>query len=225
MNHKNVRAIVLKRIDYGEADRILTLLTDSLGQISAIAKGSRKINSKLAAGIEPLAVNQISLIAGKSDMHTVTSARSDTNFRHLLEDYETTQAAFFVMKLASKIHLSEAEPWLFETVVTSLKSLDDGMDRQITKLWSILTMLQQLGHFPDLEQADDGSALSESKSYRLDYTHGTLSVGGPLASQHIKLWRLCEKYQPHQLDKVNGARAAASESLLSAEQAINYTLN
>src|SRR5438552_5371684 len=42
------RAVVLRKLDYGEADRIYTLLTREHGKVGAIAKGVRKTTSKLA---------------------------------------------------------------------------------------------------------------------------------------------------------------------------------
>ena len=57
VNSKDLRtkAIVLRRTDYGEADRILQLLTPS-GKRSVIARGVRKEKSKLAGGIELFSV-------------------------------------------------------------------------------------------------------------------------------------------------------------------------
>jgi hypothetical protein len=48
-------AIVLSRFDYGEADRILTILTPGLGKIKAIAKGIRRPTSRIGGSLEPLA--------------------------------------------------------------------------------------------------------------------------------------------------------------------------
>jgi DNA repair protein RecO (recombination protein O) len=48
-------AIVLSRFDFGEADRILTLLTPELGKIKAIAKGIRRPTSRIGGSLEPLA--------------------------------------------------------------------------------------------------------------------------------------------------------------------------
>ena len=50
MRDLKTKAIVLKRTDYGEADRILQLLTPD-GKRSVIARGARKEKSKLAGGI------------------------------------------------------------------------------------------------------------------------------------------------------------------------------
>ena len=60
VNSKDLRtkAIVLRRTDYGEADRILQLLTPS-GKRSVIARGVRKEKSKLAGGIELFSVSDV----------------------------------------------------------------------------------------------------------------------------------------------------------------------
>jgi len=46
--------IVLRRIDYGEADRILTVLTLEHGKIGVIARGVRKSQSRLASRTGPV---------------------------------------------------------------------------------------------------------------------------------------------------------------------------
>ena len=57
-------AIILRRTDYGEADRILNILTPS-GKISAIAKGVRKARSKLAGGIEMFTLAELLIHSGR----------------------------------------------------------------------------------------------------------------------------------------------------------------
>src|SRR2546428_6923578 len=46
------RAVVLRKLDYGEADRIFTLLTRTHGKVGAIAKGVRRPQSKLGPSLE-----------------------------------------------------------------------------------------------------------------------------------------------------------------------------
>lgn len=62
----STQAIVLKRSNYREADRILRVITPDRGKISLIAKAVRKPKSKLAGGIELFSVNEISYIEGKA---------------------------------------------------------------------------------------------------------------------------------------------------------------
>jgi len=51
MKITKTKAIVLRRTNYGEADRIIQFITP-VGKISAIAKGVRREKSRLAGGIE-----------------------------------------------------------------------------------------------------------------------------------------------------------------------------
>lgn len=54
-------AIVLRRADYGEADRLLTLLTPERGKLRVLAKGARKITSRKAGHIELFTQTQVLL--------------------------------------------------------------------------------------------------------------------------------------------------------------------
>src|SRR5258706_6458598 len=58
-------AIVLRRTDFGEADRILTLFTPSYGKVRAIAKGARRTTSRLAGHLEPFTRTQLLLATGR----------------------------------------------------------------------------------------------------------------------------------------------------------------
>ena len=71
---ERVRAIVLRRTNYGEADRILQLLTPE-GRRAVMARGVRREKSKLAGGIELFAVSDIVINRGKGELGILTSAR------------------------------------------------------------------------------------------------------------------------------------------------------
>ena len=90
MKTHRTRAIVLRRTNYGEADRILQLLTLE-GRRSVMARGVRKEKSKLAGGIELFAVSDVVLGEGKGDLGVLTSAKLVQFYRHILEDYDRLQ--------------------------------------------------------------------------------------------------------------------------------------
>src|SRR5690242_19276754 len=91
-------AIVLRRTNYGEADRVISLLTPDRGKLSAIAKGVRKQKSKLAGGLELLAVCDVTLLEGRGDMLLVTSARLDQFYGDILQEYERMELAYAFIK-------------------------------------------------------------------------------------------------------------------------------
>lgn len=59
-------AIVLKSADAGEVDRLLTIYSKELGKVRILAKGVKKIESKLRYSIEPFSYVQLILIEGRS---------------------------------------------------------------------------------------------------------------------------------------------------------------
>jgi DNA repair protein RecO (recombination protein O) len=73
-------AIVLRSIRYGEADRILHLYSEDRGRLGAIAKGVRRVKSRLGGRIEPFARVNLILREGRGDLCTLTGA--DTVHAH-----------------------------------------------------------------------------------------------------------------------------------------------
>lgn len=61
------RAIVLRRTNYGESDRILNLLTPE-GKVAVLAKGVRKEKSRLAGGIELFSISDVVIHQGRSNL-------------------------------------------------------------------------------------------------------------------------------------------------------------
>ena len=58
-------AVVLGSYKFGEADRVVVLLTENHGKIRAVAKGVRKTKSSIGARLEPMSHVDISLRSGR----------------------------------------------------------------------------------------------------------------------------------------------------------------
>ena len=56
---QKTKAIVLRSIDYGESDRILTFLTDDFGKLKGIAKGARRSRRRFANALEPFSLSTL----------------------------------------------------------------------------------------------------------------------------------------------------------------------
>jgi DNA repair protein RecO (recombination protein O) len=85
-------AIVLSRFDFGEADRILTLLTPELGKIKAIAKGIRRPTSRIGGALEPLAELRVQLAKGRT-FDVVTQVTMRHTWLGLRDRLEVTATA------------------------------------------------------------------------------------------------------------------------------------
>ena len=84
----STEAITLRRTDFGEADRILTLFTPTYGKVHAIAKGARRTTSRLAGHLEPFTRTQLLLASGR-DLDIVTQAEGRERLDALATMYGT----------------------------------------------------------------------------------------------------------------------------------------
>src|SRR5512145_3243804 len=78
-------AVILRRQDFGEADRLLTLLTPEHGKFRAIAKGARKPTARKTGHVELFALVDM-LIARGRELHIVAQAETKEPFLVLRED-------------------------------------------------------------------------------------------------------------------------------------------
>jgi DNA repair protein RecO (recombination protein O) len=67
-------AVVLRSIRYGEADRVLHLYTPDRGRVGAVAKGARRLKSRLGGRLEPLTRVRLVMHEGRGELCTVTQA-------------------------------------------------------------------------------------------------------------------------------------------------------
>jgi DNA repair protein RecO (recombination protein O) len=118
--------LLIRQRDLGEADRILTLFTRERGKLSAVAKGVKRLRSKLAPVLQLFAQARLQLAAGRS-LEVVTQASPEQAFPHLREDVDRYACACYVAELAD-VMMEEhaAAEWVFELLAATLSALDAG---------------------------------------------------------------------------------------------------
>ncbi len=170
MNHKKTTAIVLKRIDYGEADRIVTVLTPDAGKLSLMAKGARRVKSKLAGGIELLSTSEINYIAGKGSLDTLVSSRLIRHYGLIVQNIDRTMLAYELIKLLDKVTEDQPETAYYELLEQTFFVLDDqNVSVDFIRVWFSAQLLRLAGHTPNLQTETTGAKLSAEKRYEFDY--------------------------------------------------------
>ena len=91
-------AIVLRRIDFGEADRLLTLYSREFGKIRALAKGARKPQTRKAGHVELFMRSNFMFARGKS-IDIVTQAELIEPYAALRDDLVRTTYAAYMAEL------------------------------------------------------------------------------------------------------------------------------
>ena len=224
MRPRKTTAIILKRTDFGEADRIITALTPN-GKISLLARGVRKQQSKLASGIELLSENELSYIEGKGELMTLISSRSIRQWPRLLSDYDRLQVAYKILRHIQRITERHGGEEFYEVLKTALSTLDvPDNPAPLVETWFSLRCLALSGHEPNLKIDQAGEPLIPDAKYKLDPAQGTLSPtrSGGLGQEQIKLWRLCLAKPLDFVLGVKGAGEAAESSPRMLERFISY---
>ncbi len=192
MKNDRTEAIVLGRTNYGEADRIIQLLTPQ-GKRSVIARGVRREKSKLAGGIELFALSDLVIHSGRGELGIVTSARLIQFYRHILEDYDRMQFGYEVIKQVKRASELVDEPEWFDTLLQILSSLDHvSTDLLLIKTWWYVRYSSILGHELSLSYDITGQVIRADSQYRYDSGERGLGVAdhGEIVADHIKLLRL-----------------------------------
>lgn len=216
MNQIKSEAIVLRRTNYGEADRILNLLTPQHGTVSAIAKGVRKSKSKLAGELELFATIDVTLINGRGELSIVRSARLKEFYRHLLIEYERMQFAYESIKRIASATSTVPEPEFYELLKSSFEWLDDlSIDWRLSEICFRLRLMQLLGHGLNLRYDSSGVKLSSENKYNYDVSESGFvpSLTGRFDSDEIKFLRLASVKSPKVLSRISGLDKVIDDSL------------
>ena len=183
---------VLRRTNYGEADRILNIITPEHGKISAIAKGVRREKSKLAGGVEMFSLVDLNIHFGKKDMGTVTSAKMLKYYSNLLTDLTRMELAALILKKISNAAEHTDSPEFFKIVDATLPALNSGASLELVEAWFWFNLAKAQGEEVNLYRDATGEKLTEDGLYRWDSYESALvaTSNGDIDADAIKVMRL-----------------------------------
>ncbi len=185
--------IVLRRVDYGEADRILTMLTPNYGKLQLMAKGVRRVKSKLAGGIELFSVTNVTFIRGRGDISRLISTRLVTHYGAIVKDLNRTMLGYELIAQLNKATEDEPEVDYFHLLEAGFVALDDAsVPLDVVQLWFTAQLLRLSGHTPNLQTAADGSKLAADQTYEFSFDDSAFVArpSAPYGADAIKFLRI-----------------------------------
>lgn len=190
---KDIRTVayVLRRTNYGEADRILNLLTPN-GKISAMAKGARKEKSKLAGNIEMFCKIDINVHQGKNEFGVLTSAKMLKYYSNLVIDLPRMELASLILKKVNAASENSDNSEFFEIIDQTLNALDEKYPADLVEAWFWFNFAKANGEEVNLYRDVNDNKLEQDKTYIWDTHESALKeqLGGNIACDEIKLMRL-----------------------------------
>jgi DNA repair protein RecO (recombination protein O) len=142
--------VVLRHLDWGEADRLLWLYSLEMGKVRALAKGVRKIRSRKAGHLEPF--TRVSLLLAKGrEILIITQAETLEPYLALREDLSGITYASYVVELLDRFTYEEGENRsLFQLLVDTLERLARLPEKDLVIRYYELRLLDLVGFRPQL---------------------------------------------------------------------------
>lgn len=119
-------AVVLGSLDYGEADKLVTLFTKSRGRLSAFANGARKSKRRFAGALEPGTRLNAQLVERRGDTLRLDGVEVLRTHHHLRDDLPLIARALYALELIRELTRDQqAHEGLFDALVNYLAALDE----------------------------------------------------------------------------------------------------
>lgn len=121
------QAIVLRSYPFGDADRVVVLISPNNGKIRTVAKGVRKTKSRFGGRLEPFTHVDLVLYEGRN-LDTITQVAIVEPFRKLRQDLNSVIAAGLMVEAVDAVAQEEESSMrLFLLLQRGLKALDAGL--------------------------------------------------------------------------------------------------
>lgn len=209
---------MLRRFNLGEADRIITLITPDKGKLKVVARGVRRMKSKLAGHLELFSHVELQVAVGKS-LDVITGAK-------LLEapiqlDYDQLGLAYLYAEMLDKLLDEDDQPQ--DSYVLTQMVLEDLVQRGASSLGELyfkLRLAAILGHQPGLISCVRCGASGPDYSYFFEPSLGGIvdeacRLPGSMAMSQdaIKLWRAILSLSLANVRRITGAEQLANDTL------------
>lgn len=216
--------LVLRSLDYGESDRIVTFFTDGFGKVKAIAKGARRSRKRFANALEHFSLGRIVFSRrGREELALLEACDAVHHFSDIRTDLERTLTASYLIELIDAFTLEgKKNEELFTLLRAFLEILDAGNSTEGMVRIFELRLLRLLGYEPVLDRCavcrtDPG----EMKGIWFDPLEGGIRCGRcvqrgrelfPMMPGTVRILALGRTVEPEQLHQIIFSDASLRES-------------
>lgn len=224
------KGYVLRRFNLGEADRIITFITPDHGKLKAVARGVRRMKSKLAGHLELFSHVEIQVAIGRS-LDVITGAK-------LIEappefDYDQLANAYLYAQMLDKLIDEDNMPQdAYMLTQMAMEDLAGQGASSLGELYFKLRLAAILGYQPDLAACVRCGKSGPEYSYFFEPSLGgivdeacKLPGGMPMSQDAIKLWRAILSLSLPNVRRISGAEALAEATLAICNAFYDYNFD
>jgi DNA repair protein RecO (recombination protein O) len=207
-------ALVLRRSDFAEADRLLMIATPG-GKRRVIAKGVRKTTSRIAGHIELFTQASLMLAVGRN-LDIVTQSQVLNGFPGLHAELARLSCAYYVAELYDRLtEEGEEHRVLFELLVQTFAALDRTVNPDLVLRAYELRLLSTLGYRPNVQRCVVCQELLTEAAERFSPTLGGVICPRDQAADRSALpmssaaFRLLRYLQSQPIDAIEALRLSS----------------
>jgi DNA repair protein RecO (recombination protein O) len=154
MAELRTRAVLLRQVDTGEADRVVTLLTEARGRVSAIARGARRSRKRFGAALGLFVLAEATLRRGRGSggLYTLTGYEAVQTFPGISSRLGGIAHASYITELVRELSpADQQEPVLYELLLQAYHHLHRHPPGTAALRWLEHRALSAAGLEPQLE--------------------------------------------------------------------------
>jgi DNA repair protein RecO (recombination protein O) len=142
-------AVILRRADWGEADRLIVAYSPDRGKLRLVAKGVRRLTSHKAGHLEPFSRTSL-LIAHGRELDLVSQAEALETFPALSSDLQRVGQASYVVELIDRFTVAEGgSRQAYALVLETLARLAEGKPAPAVLRYYEIRLLDLMGYRPE----------------------------------------------------------------------------
>ena len=165
-------ALVLSTLDYGESDRVVTLLTREHGKVSAFAAGARKSKRRFAGALEPFMRLSVQLVETRGSTTRLDETDILAGYYAVRGDLSLIARALYALELCRELTRDhEPHQELYTLAVAYLERLDAREAGPTSLVAFELSAIAQAGLMPRFD-ACALCAAEPGAHPRFDVAHG-----------------------------------------------------
>lgn len=174
---QKVTGIVIRTVNYGESNKVVTLFTEELGKVAVMARGAKKPGSRFHASSQPF-VDGVYIFPSSRVLAQLKSSDVITSYPEIRKDVERMAYAMYWLELVDRA-VEDRVPNrpLFRILSDALQALNAGMDADIITHHFELRILHLLGVAPVLTGCVRCNDVSDPMYF-------SVSSGGFLCARH-----------------------------------------
>ncbi len=229
----DTEAIVLRAMPLGEADRLLTLFTPSMGKLKATARGVRKVTSKLGGHLDLLTRSSLTLHIGRS-LDTISGADTLESFDPVKRDLPRLSRAIYMSELIDAFNPLEApNPASYSLFVEGLRTLGTEADPDLILRYVELQILNHTGFIMELVRCvecqgqvtpNDHAFSPRAGGILCSSCHTTYADARPISVDALKVLRFLSKTAMASAVMIRVKPPLHKELAVTMDSFIRYTL-